>query len=147
MKVLGKKATNEILINAFALIVLIGLSIYLFTQERNEDSPTYYYYAIYALLLYLFVSVVIKLINPSEVITTDGTYLYIKSLKKEQSFKLSEITGVSSRRTRHSHYTYKYGNIFIETTSGKYRSPRVAHCEEVEELIFNELKLTKIDIE
>lgn len=147
MKVLGTKATNEILMNAFALILLIGLSVYLYTQERSADSPVYYDYAIYALVLYLFLSIVKKLINPSEVITTDGTYLYLKSFRKEETIRLTEITSVSSRRARHSHYTYKYGNVIIETNNGRYRSARVANCEEVESLIFDEVKLAKIDIE
>lgn len=146
MKILGRKANNEILINTFALIALIGVSVYLYTQERSTDSPIYYDYAIYALVLYQLIIVSKKLISPNEVITTDGIYLYLKYVRKVETIRLSEITFVTSKRVRHSQFTYQYGNVIIETLNGKYRSARVADCEKVEELIFDEVKQTKIDI-
>lgn len=143
MKVLAKKAYNQLYVTGFGFLILVGVMIYALYFGEEQDIPTYFYIIVGGVSIFLFYPMIKLLISPKDTITTDGTYLYLHYFKREEKIKLTDITRVDSKRARHRGITYKYGTIIIETLQGSYRSDLVGFCEDVKLILIEEINIAK----
>jgi hypothetical protein len=143
MKVLAKKAYNQLYVTGFGFLVLIGVMFYALYFGEEQEIPTYFYVILGGVSIFLFYPMIKLLISPRDTITIDGTYLYLHYLKREEKIKLTDITRVDSKRARHRSITYKYGTIIIETSQGSYRSDLVGFCDDVKRILIEEIDIAK----